>query len=568
MGQIGFKEVGAAYETELNTYRLTHNANYIKGAIWHDRQINLRDRFELHFELMLGCDNFGGDGIAFIFQQSGQNIIGQGDETMGYGGIQPALIVEFDTKEAEYDEVYDHLALMYNGPNHDMPDQNIAGPVAANVERINIEDCKNHKAKVIWEPDIKMLKVYFDGHPRLTYHGDLVSEFFNHNPYVYWGFTASTGCTTNTHSVKIMPTPPEPLIVKINIEQPECGSGGGGAAKVTTNRWGSRYSCKWSHGESSPFVSNLAAGDYTVTVTNEWGEQLAESMTIKDSSPIEVDVNPRSLEIEEIRGGQEPYQSSQGYIFVIGAEAEIEVDTNYLEFSKAKTMEFEKKKNTPNPRENIEEFTNGEEFIQFAYIEVKDANECSIRKYFPADEKSRALFNDKPIPSLDDVPIETQPLPEIIPEVVEIKMPELKVDSTQLGSIDLPITYQGDQPVLIGNRTIEDADMVTVDDRVIKIAVWDTEEIDGDIVSLNFNGKWILDKYKLKRKKKKLRVQIVPNQDNYLILYAHNEGSRPPNTAAFTIIDSRGKKHIALSSDLNSCGTLNFNYMEEVKEKK
>lgn len=93
---------------------------------------------------------------------------------------------------------------------------------------------------------------------------------------------------------------------------------------------------------------------------------------------------------------------------------------------------------------------------------------------------------------------------------------------------------------------------LVVSSRSITIYVWDDDQADGDIVSLNLNGKWVLEKYQLNKKKKIINVKLQPYKNNYLLLYAHNEGKIPPNTAGISIFDGFSETKLNLKSDLKS----------------
>ena len=73
----------------------------------------------------------------------------------------------------------------------------------------------------------------------------------------------------------------------------------------------------------------------------------------------------------------------------------------------------------------------------------------------------------------------------------------------------------------------------------------------------------VLKNYLLKRKKKKMRLKVNKGTDNYLLLYAHNEGTRPPNTAALNLFDGNKERRVNLSSTLKSCGVINIKYYEK-----
>ncbi len=143
-------------------------------------------------------------------------------------------------------------------------------------------------------------------------------------------------------------------------------------------------------------------------------------------------------------------------------------------------------------------------------------------------------------------------LPQISISQKEPKKPTLE---------DMELTYTTRNiPDSLGDRRVRSGKRVVVASEDIEIAVWDKEVVDGDTISIFLNGEWLLKEYALKKKKKKLKVKINKNADNYFILYAHNEGSRPPNTAALTIYDGIRHSQMALSSDMKKCDAVNFKF--------
>lgn len=108
-------------------------------------------------------------------------------------------------------------------------------------------------------------------------------------------------------------------------------------------------------------------------------------------------------------------------------------------------------------------------------------------------------------------------------------------------------------PVSFGDRNVVMDRGMTVDQDVVSINVWDEEYDDGDTISLFFNGKWILRDYRLQKAVLSLRVALDPASDNYLVMYAHNEGIRPPNTAAVVVYDGTTPRRAILTSDMKNC---------------
>lgn len=93
--------------------------------------------------------------------------------------------------------------------------------------------------------------------------------------------------------------------------------------------------------------------------------------------------------------------------------------------------------------------------------------------------------------------------------------------------------------------------------------VWDVNKEDGDVISLRFNGEWILKDYYLKKAKKAIKLKIEPGKENRLILFAENLGSIPPNTCALTFNDGKQRRNLSLISDKVSCGALEFVWKQD-----
>lgn len=116
-------------------------------------------------------------------------------------------------------------------------------------------------------------------------------------------------------------------------------------------------------------------------------------------------------------------------------------------------------------------------------------------------------------------------------------------------------------PVKIKDRDVELQSTITVNKTEFDIEIWDRSVVDGDSISLNMNGDWILKEYSVVKTKLKLHVKINPNAtNNYLLMYAHNLGEISPNTAAVQVVIDGKVYKITLTSDLKKSGALNFVY--------
>jgi len=71
----------------------------------------------------------------------------------------------------------------------------------------------------------------------------------------------------------------------------------------------------------------------------------------------------------------------------------------------------------------------------------------------------------------------------------------------------------------------------------VVIDIWDGGNVDGDRITLNFNGKQFLTNYYLAKEKRQLRIPIIGHDISSITILAENEGSEPPNTASIMLTD-------------------------------
>ena len=110
-------------------------------------------------------------------------------------------------------------------------------------------------------------------------------------------------------------------------------------------------------------------------------------------------------------------------------------------------------------------------------------------------------------------------------------------------------------PKVVENREIvaDKSKLITSSVEKLLIEVYDNQEFDHDTISLNFNGTWILQKQLITKEPIRLYLTLEKGKDNYLILYADNLGSIPPNTCAIKWKNEKGKfNEIVLKSDYNT----------------
>lgn len=95
---------------------------------------------------------------------------------------------------------------------------------------------------------------------------------------------------------------------------------------------------------------------------------------------------------------------------------------------------------------------------------------------------------------------------------------------------------------------------------VLNIELFDHENEDGDIVSLCFNGQYLIEKYLLTNKPKLLTIKLLPNQQNVLTVFANNTGKEGANTSAIRFTLNGKQELIILYADKKESEGIEFNY--------
>jgi len=110
-------------------------------------------------------------------------------------------------------------------------------------------------------------------------------------------------------------------------------------------------------------------------------------------------------------------------------------------------------------------------------------------------------------------------------------------------------------PKKVEGREVKILHKLNVKNRKITVKVWDHEQVDGDRISINVNGKWVLINYTLQKQQKVFEVELNDGP-NYFVLHALNLGKYPPNTAAIIVDDGQHENQIILESTLETSGTI------------
>ena len=114
------------------------------------------------------------------------------------------------------------------------------------------------------------------------------------------------------------------------------------------------------------------------------------------------------------------------------------------------------------------------------------------------------------------------------------------------------------------NRSKKVLKTIVVEDDELKVDLYDNGEIDGDSVSVFFNGKLKVTHQRLSDKPITLKIKLDPEvEDNDLVMFAENLGSIPPNTALMIVTVGDQRFEVRITSTEQTSGTVRFKLKEE-----
>jgi gliding motility-associated-like protein len=210
---------GTTTELGSGCYQLTGLVTFSGGYVYEQTPLNLNDPFDLTIPISLGDNNGGADGVTFVLRGDITTfpLIGSSGGAIGFSAsafASNALGVEVDTwQNVEFgDPVEDHIGIFRDGLNDHTSTNALAGPIQADANDPNVEDGAQHNLRIVFDPIVPELQVYFDCTFRLSYTGDLIDSIFNGDSLVHWGILGTTGGGVNTHTMCM----PEPLNNLIN----------------------------------------------------------------------------------------------------------------------------------------------------------------------------------------------------------------------------------------------------------------------------------------------------------------------------------------------------------------
>lgn len=201
-----FKLNGSASQLATNEIRLTPDAGSQSGNAWSYGKVDFAKSFTISYSAYFGTkDAAGADGIATVFHNSplGVNATGGGGSGIGAQGIANGIVLEIDTYDngtGVGDIANDHGQIWVSN------NQSGAGLLTTAADLGNVEDGAYHNIVVKWNVDTQTLSYTLDGINAGTYtfpQNTPITSYFGGVSKVYFGYTASTGGSSNDQRVRI-----------------------------------------------------------------------------------------------------------------------------------------------------------------------------------------------------------------------------------------------------------------------------------------------------------------------------------------------------------------------------
>lgn len=265
----------------------------LSGAVWYFQKQPISRGFITSFVFQVADTSGqvdaggerGGDGIAFVIQNSEPAPVGGAGGFLGYDPIRNSVAIEFDTyanDEPGFDDPNgNHVSIHTTGTGTNSASHSYA--IATNTNIPNLSDGLAHTVTIEYVNGA--LRIYLDGCPGLllALPFDFERRIALDNGRAWVGFTAATGSAWERHLLHSWRFNGRPLPAPLRVSMCE-----GSAARLTPP--GAFSSYLWSTGESGSSIDVLRPGRYSVDVTDSLGCQPSEHTFVFD---VVESANPR-----------------------------------------------------------------------------------------------------------------------------------------------------------------------------------------------------------------------------------------------------------------------------------
>ncbi len=139
-------------------------------------------------------------------------------------------------------------------------------------------------------------------------------------------------------------------------------------------------------------------------------------------------------------------------------------------------------------------------------------------------------------------------------------IPLMEPSSKQEQELPLKLSFEKRSKSVI--KTID------IEQETFTVEVYDNGEVDGDTVSVFYNGSLLASHKRLSDKPIKFNLTLgKTNSSNELTMYAENLGEIPPNTALMIVTDGDKRYEVRITSDTQKNGTIAFTHKKNLADK-
>lgn len=181
---------------------LTYNNRALAGAAYVPNPFTITPatNFTVSFSFRIyGAVGQSGDGFAFLWQSDprGTAAIGGTGDQLGYAGISPSVVVEFDVWANTYDPGPNDVAITTNGQN--------MTALAHQFAPFQLDDGATHFAWIDYEAAVQTVSVYLSNtstRPAQALVSASVDLYAIVGSSAYIGFTAACGGSNDYHAIE------------------------------------------------------------------------------------------------------------------------------------------------------------------------------------------------------------------------------------------------------------------------------------------------------------------------------------------------------------------------------